>query len=66
MFFAPSKSRERAKIWINGILKTSDYIQIKIKMPNPSKKPPASSKAPIQDLEDMDVLNSDYFCIKDL
>ena len=39
-----------------GISKTSDHIQIKIKMPNPSQEPPASSKAPNQDLNDMDVL----------
>ena len=39
-----------------GVSKTSDYIQIKIKMPNPSQEPPASSKAPNEDLKDMDVL----------
>ena len=36
--------------------KTSDHIQIKIKMPNPSQEPPASSKAPNEDSKDMDVL----------
>merc|ERR1712082_51714 len=56
MFFAPSKSRKRAKIWIMGVSKTSDYIQIKIKMPNPSQEPPACSKTPNDDLKDMDVL----------
>ena len=35
---------------------TSDHIQIKIKMPNPSQEPPASSKAQNEDLKDMDVL----------
>ena len=39
-----------------GISKTSDHIQIKIMMPNPSQDPPASSKAPNEDLKDMDVL----------
>ena len=39
-----------------GISKTSDHIQIKIKMPTPSQEPPASSKAPNEDLKDMDVL----------
>ena len=39
-----------------GVSKTSDHIQIKIKMPNPSQEPPASSKAPNQELKDMDVL----------
>ena len=34
-----------------GVSKTSDYIQIKIKMPNPSQEPPASSKAPNQDMD---------------
>ena len=75
MFFAPSKSRYRAKICIMGLSKTSDYIEVKIKMPNPSKEPPASAKAPNEDLKDMDVLctfkikiksqNLDHICIKD-
>ena len=38
-----------------GISKTSNYI-LKIKMPNPSQEPPASSTAPKEDLKDMDVL----------
>ena len=55
--------------------KTSNHIQIKIKMPNPSQEPPASSKAQNQDLKAIDVLcifkiniesqNLDYACIKD-
>ena len=75
MFFATSKSRYRAKIRIMGISKTSDHIKIKIKIPNPSQEPPASSKAPNEDLKDMDVLctfkikiesqNLDHGCIKD-
>ena len=56
MFFSPSKSRLRAKIRIMGVSKTSDHIQIKIKMPNPSQEPPASSEAPNEDLKDIDVL----------
>ena len=57
------------------VSKTSDHIKIKIKMPNPSQGPPASSKAPNEDLEDMDVLctfkikieskNSNHGYIKD-
>ena len=39
-----------------GISITSEHIQIKINMPNPSQEPPVSSKAPNQDLKDMDVL----------
>ena len=39
-----------------GVSKTSDHIQVKIKMPNPSQEPPASSKALIEDFKDMDVL----------
>ena len=39
-----------------GVSKTSDHIQIKIKMQTPSQEPPASSKAPNEDLKDMDVL----------
>ena len=52
-----------------------DPIQIKINIQNPSQDPPASSKAPNQDLKDMDVLctfkikikskNSDHEYIKD-
>ena len=63
------------KIRIMGISKTSDYIQNKIKMPNPIQEPQASSKAPNEDLNDMDVLctfkikiespNSDHGCVKD-
>ena len=40
----------------HGCMKTSDHIQIRIKMPNSSQEPPASSKAPNQYLKDMDVL----------
>ena len=56
MFFASSKSRKRAKIWYNGVSKASDHIQIKIKMPNPSEEPQASSKAPNEDFNVIDVL----------
>ena len=35
-FFAPSKSRYKAVIWIIGASTTSDIIQIMIKMQNPS------------------------------
>ena len=76
IFFALSKSRQRAEIQIMSLSKTSDHIQIKIKMPNPSQEPPASSKAPGQDLKDMDVLctfkikiesqNLDHQYIRDL
>ena len=45
-----------AKIWIMGVSKTSDHIQIKLKMPNLCQEIPVFSKAPNQDLEDMDVL----------
>ena len=75
MFFAPSKSRYRAKIRNMGVPMTSDHIQINIRMPNLSQEPPASSKAPNEDLKDMDVLctfkikiksqNSKYVCTKD-
>ena len=39
-----------------GISKTSDHIQIKIKMPNPNQEPPASSKAQNLDFKEMEVL----------
>ena len=58
-----------------GISKTSDRIKNKIKMPNPNQESPASSKAPNEDLQDMDVLctfkikresqNSNHGYIKD-
>ena len=38
------------------VSKTSDHIQIKIKMPNPSQEPPASSKTQKEELRDMDIL----------
>ena len=38
-----------------GVKKTSDHIQIKIKMPNPSQKSLVSSKAPYQEV-DFDLL----------
>ena len=39
-----------------GISKTIDYIKIKIQMTTPKQEPPAASKAPKEDLKDMDVL----------
>ena len=56
MFFAPSKWRERANIWNIDVPKTSDNIQIKIKMSNPSQEIPVSSNDQNEDLKDMDVL----------
>ena len=50
MFFAPLKSRERAKIGIMGVPTTIDHIQIKNKMPNPSQETPVSFKVPNWDL----------------
>ena len=62
-------------IWNLGVAKPIDHIQIKIKMPNPTQEPPASSKVPNEDLSDIDVLfnfkikiegqNSDHGYIKD-
>ena len=46
----------RAKVLNMGVSKTSDPIQIKIKMSHPSQEPPVSSKAPNEDLKDMDNL----------
>ena len=39
-----------------GVSKTSDHIQVKVKMSNPSKETPASSKAPNQEFKDIYVL----------
>ena len=67
--------RERANFFNMGVPKTTDHIQIMIKMPNSSQEPPASSKAPYEDLMDMHVLcnfkikiegqNLDQGCAKD-
>ena len=40
------------------VKKTSDHIQIIIKMPNPSQEPPASPKGLNDDLKDMDALRT--------
>merc|ERR1711954_351397 len=50
------KIKIKSKIQHMGVPKTSDHIQINIRMPTPSQEPPASSKAPDEDLKDMDVL----------
>ena len=57
------------------LTETSDHIKIKIKILNPRKEPPASSKALNQDFKDMVVLcifkikrespNSDHGYVKD-
>ena len=47
------KSKIESKFFIKGVSKTSDPIQNKIKMPNPSQEPPAPTN---QDLKDMDIL----------
>merc|ERR1711954_448753 len=69
------KIKLESKIWIMDISKTIDHIHLKIKIPNPIQEPPASSKAPNQDLKDMDVLctfkikiesqNLEYGCTED-
>ena len=56
MFFAPSKSRQRAKTQNMVVSKVNDHIKIKIKMPNPSQEPPAHTESLNQDIQDMDVL----------
>merc|ERR1711954_538919 len=66
--------KESQNLELGGI-KTIVHIQIKIKMPNPSQEPPASSNAPNEDFNNMDVLctlkikiesqNLDHECIKD-
>ena len=58
-----------------GASMTNNHIKIKIRMPNHSQEPPASSKAPNEDLKDMGVLctfkiktesqNSENVCTKD-
>ena len=58
-----------------GLIKTSDYIKINLKISNPSEEPPVSSKTQNQDLKDMGLLctfeikidsyNFGHGCIKD-
>ena len=50
------KIKMESQSLIYGYMKTSYHIQIKIKIPNPSQEPPVSSKAPIVDLKEIDVL----------
>ena len=50
------KSKIKSQNLDMGVPKTSDYIHIKIKIPNPSQEPPVSLKDPSDDLKDMDVL----------
>ena len=38
-----------------GVSKTSENIQIKMKMANPNQDPPAFSKDQNEDLKDMDI-----------
>ena len=52
------KIKIEAKIWIMAVSKTSDLIKNKIKMPNPSQEPSASSKDPNQELKDMEILGT--------
>ena len=57
------------------VSKTSEHIQLNIKMPYPSQEPPASVKPPNEALKDIDVLctfkikienqNLDHGCFKD-
>ena len=54
--FCTFKIKIEIKIQNIGKSKTSDHIQIKIKLSNPSQELPASSKVPNWDLKDMDVL----------
>ena len=72
MFFAPSKSSKKLEIGNMGVSKTSDHIQIKIKMPNPSQEAPVSSKPLNQDIDVLCTLkikierqNLEQGCIKD-
>ena len=64
MFFAPSKPRQRAEIWIMVVPKTSDHLKINIRMQISSQEPPVSSIAQNEDLKDMDVLCTFKFKIE--
>ena len=49
------KIKKESQSLEQGLCKTSDHIQIKIKIPKPSQDPPASKKTQNKDLKDMDV-----------
>ena len=53
-----------AKIQNMGILETSDHSLIKIKIPDSSQEPSASSKGPNHDLKDMGVLQNFIIHVK--
>ena len=55
-FICTFKIKIESKMWNMGVSRTIDKIKIKIRMQNPSQEPSASSKAPYQDLGDIDVL----------
>ena len=57
MFFAPTKLRYRAEILIMVVSRTIDHIKIKIKVQDPSKVSPYSSKASNEDFKNIDVLS---------
>merc|ERR1712112_758672 len=56
MFFAPSKIQIESQNLHHGCIKDQLPYPNKDQDANPSQEPPASSKAPNQDLQDMDVL----------
>ena len=73
--FDTFKIKIETKILIRNVPKASDNIQVQFQTSNPSQEPRAFSKAPNQDLKDMDVLcnfiikiesqNLEYGCTKD-
>ena len=54
--FCTLKIKIESKIWIMGVSKTIEHVQINIKMSNTSQETSASSEATNEDLKDMDVL----------
>ena len=69
------QNQDQAKIRNIGVSKTSDHIQIKIKMPTPSGEPPTPHQSPQSGLKGHDVFctfkikvecqNFEYIYIKD-
>ena len=56
MFFAPSKSRYRPKIWKKVYQRPVTISKSRSRFKTLVRGPPASSKTPNQDLKEMDVL----------
>ena len=73
--FKTKIERQNLQIWKTGESNASDHFQIKTRVPNPSQKPPGSSKILNKDFKNMDFLCTckikieykyfEHWCIRD-